>query len=205
MNDKLVALTFDDGPSNVTENVLDVLENKKIVGTFFLIGNQITENMIDTLKRELSLGCEIANHSYTHSDMSIMDEQVIKDEISKTSALIKKYLNVEPKFFRPPYISLSDTMYASISLPFISGYGCEDWDSNVLADERIEKVLSQVKDGSIILLHDLENNHETVKALPVIIDKLRKDGYSFVTVSKLFEKKNVNPNVQNKIWSNVFE
>lgn len=205
MNDKLVALTFDDGPSNVTEDVLDVLENKKIVGTFFLIGNQITENMIDTLKRELSLGCEIANHSYTHSDMSIMDEQVIKDEISKTSALIKKYLNVEPKFFRPPYISLSDTMYASISLPFISGYGCEDWDSNVLADERIEKVLSQVKDGSIILLHDLENNHETVKALPVIIDKLRKDGYSFVTVSELFEKKNVNPNVQNKIWSNVFE
>lgn len=205
MNDKLVALTFDDGPSNVTENVLDVLENEKIVGTFFLIGNQITENMIDTLKRELSLGCEIANHSYTHSDMSIMDEQVIKDEISKTSALIKKYLNVEPKFFRPPYISLSDTMYASISLPFISGYGCEDWDSNVLADERIEKVLSQVKDGSIILLHDLENNHETVKALPVIIDKLRKDGYSFVTVSELFEKKNVNPNVQNKIWSNVFE
>lgn len=205
MNDKLVALTFDDGPSNVTENVLDVLENEKIVGTFFLIGNQITENMIDTLKRELSLGCEIANHSYTHSDMSIMDEQVIKDEISKTSALIKKYLNVEPKFFRPPYISLSDTMYASISLPFISGYGCEDWDSNVLADERIEKVLSQVKDGSIILLHDLENNHETVKALPVIIDKLRKDGYSFVTVSELFEKKNINPNVQNKIWSNVFE
>lgn len=205
MNDKLVALTFDDGPSNVTENVLDVLENEKIVGTFFLIGNQITENMIDTLKRELSLGCEIANHSYTHSDMSIMDEQVIKDEISKTSALIKKYLNVEPKFFRPPYISLSDTMYASISLPFISGYGCEDWDSNVLADERIEKVLSQVKDGSIILLHDLENNYETVKALPVIIDKLRKDGYSFVTVSELFEKKNVNPNVQNKIWSNVFE
>lgn len=205
MNDKLVALTFDDGPSNITENVLDVLENEKIVGTFFLIGNQITENMIDTLKRELSLGCEIANHSYTHSDMSIMDEQVIKDEISKTSALIKKYLNVEPKFFRPPYISLSDTMYASISLPFISGYGCEDWDSNVLADERIEKVLSQVKDGSIILLHDLENNHETVKALPVIIDKLRKDGYSFVTVSELFEKKNVNPNVQNKIWSNVFE
>ena len=205
MNDKLVALTFDDGPSNVTENVLDVLENEKIVGTFFLIGNQITENMIDTLKRELSLGCEIANHSYTHSDMSIMDEQVIKDEISKTSALIKKYLNVEPKFFRPPYISLSDTMYASISLPFISGYGCEDWDSNVLADERIEKVLSQVKDGSIILLHDLENNHETVKALPVIIDKLRKDGYSFVTVSGLFEKKNINPNVQNKIWSNVFE
>lgn len=205
MNDKLVALTFDDGPSNITENVLDVLENEKIVGTFFLIGNQITENMIDTLKRELSLGCEIANHSYTHSDMSIMDEQVIKDEISKTSALIKKYLNVEPKFFRPPYISLSDTMYASISLPFISGYGCEDWDSNVLADERIEKVLSQVKDGSIILLHDLENNHETVKALPVIIDKLRKDGYSFVTVSELFEKKNINPNVQNKIWSNVFE
>ena len=205
MNDKLVALTFDDGPSNVTENVLDVLENEKIVGTFFLIGNQITENMIDTLKRELSLGCEIANHSYTHSDMSIMDEQVIKDEISKASALIKKYLNVEPKFFRPPYISLSDTMYASISLSFISGYGCEDWDSNVLADERIEKVLSQVKDGSIILLHDLENNHETVKALPVIIDKLRKDGYSFVTVSELFEKKNINPNVKNKIWSNVFD
>lgn len=202
---KLVALTFDDGPSNITEKVLDILEQEKIVGTFFLIGNLITENARKTIQREISLGCEIANHSYTHSDMSGMDSETIKDEIAKTTALIKEFAGVEPKFFRPPYIALSDTMYNSIELPFICGMDSVDWNPETTAEERIQNVLTKVTDGALVLLHDLEDNIETLKALPVIIKSLKEKGYQFVTASQIFAEKNINPYVPHKMWSNVFD
>lgn len=202
---KLIALTFDDGPSNVTDSVLDILEKENIPGTFFLIGSNIKPEYKSTYDRQLRLGCEIANHSYTHSDMSTMDKETIKDEISKTTALIKQYYNVEPKFFRPPFISVSDTMYESIDLPFICGKGCEDWVPTVMAKERTKIILDNAKDGMIVLLHDLTDNHETVKALPNIINELKAQGYSFVTLSKLFEEKEINPNQYKKMWSYILE
>ncbi len=202
---KLVALTFDDGPSNITEKVLDILEQENIVGTFFLIGNLITEDVRKTVEREVSLGCEIANHSYTHSDMSNMDSETIKDEIAKTTALIKEYAGVEPKFFRPPFIALSDTMYDSIDLPFICGQDSVDWNPSTTAEERIQNVLSKVTDGALVLMHDLKDNIETLKALPVIIKSLKEEGYQFVTASQIFSEKEINPNVPHKMWSNVFD
>lgn len=204
-NRKLVALTFDDGPSNVTEKVLNILEEHHAIGTFFLIGNLITPDKYHLMKRQIAMGCEIANHSFTHSDMSTMTSEVIKDEISKTTALIKDVVSVEPKFFRPPYISLSDTMYSSIELPFICGVDSVDWDPKVTADERYQNVLNKVTDGAIVLMHDLENNDATIEALPRIIESLREKGYEFVTTSQLFAEKNVNPHVAHKLWSNVLE
>lgn len=202
---KLVALTFDDGPSNVTEQVLDILEEKKVVGSFFLIGNLITPDKKETMKRQLSLGCEIANHSYTHSHMDTLDADTIRDEIAHTTELIEEYTGTTPRFFRPPFIDLSDTMYDNIDLPFICGVDSRDWDPTTTAEDRIHNVLTQVTDGTIVLMHDLHNNSETVKALPVIIDTLAEQGYSFVTVSQIFEQKNINPHVSHKLWSNVFE
>lgn len=202
---KLVALTFDDGPSNVTERVLDILEEHQAIGTFYLIGNQITPDTHAILKRQISMGCEIANHSFTHSDMSTMSAEVIKDEIAKTTALIKEVIAQEPKFFRPPYIALSDTMYDSIDLPFICGVDSVDWNPNVTANERYQNVLNKVTDGAIVLMHDLENNYATLEALPHIIETLRENGYTFVTTSQLFEQKDINPHISHKLWSNVLE
>lgn len=202
---KLVALTFDDGPSVITNDVLDILEERQVVATFFLIGNQVNETTKPIMKRQLEMGCEIANHSLTHSDMSVMDAATIKDEIAKTSEKIKELVDIDVKFFRPPYIALSDTMYESIELPFICGLGCRDWEADATVEERVETVLSQVKDGTIVLLHDFEGNVNTVKALPEIIEGLKAQGYEFVTVSELFAEKGVNPKVSHKIWTDVLE
>lgn len=204
-NQKLVAFTFDDGPSDLTPEVLDILEENGIVATFFLIGNLISDDKVPIMKRQLQMGCELANHSFTHSDMSTMSPEVIKDEIDKTTRLIKEKVGYDVKFFRPPYIALSDTMYDTIEFPFIQGLGCKDWEPDVSAEERLSIVLNEVKDGTMVLLHDFQGNVNTAKALPAMIHGLKEQGYSFVTVSELFHKKNINPNQKHKIWTNVME
>lgn len=205
MSTKLVALTFDDGPSNITERFLDVLEEKGIVGTFFLIGDLITPEKAPIMKRQIAMGCEIANHSLTHSDMSKMDAETIRAEIAETTRRIEEFAGVTPRFFRPPFISLSDTMYESIDLPFICGEDSRDWDPSTSTEDRIERVLKGVKDGTLVLMHDLKDNEKTLAALPAIIDGLRAEGYEFVTASEIFARKGIDPHVAHKMWSNVFD
>lgn len=200
---KLVALTFDDGPNlDITPQILDILEEKGVVASFFLIGMYITEDTKPVMERQLELGCEIANHSWSHNSMSAFTAEQNKEEIQKTSDLIQEMVGVTPKFFRPPYISTSATMYEAIDLPFINGINCEDWTATVTPEQRVERILNNVKDGDIVLLHDFNGNKNTVEALPDMIDGLIADGYALVTVSKLFELKGVDPNVENKLWTN---
>lgn len=202
-NKKLVALTFDDGPSNITEQVLDILEAEGIVGSFFLIGQQITPETKPILERELALGCEICNHSFTHSVMSEMTAEVIRDEVAKTSDIIRDMVGIETKFFRPPYIAVNDTMYSNINMPFICGEDSRDWDNSTSAQDRIDRVLANVTDGTLVLMHDMKDNQKTLDALPAIIKGLREKGYDFVTASQIFEKKGVDPNVPHKLWSHT--
>ena len=200
---KLVALTFDDGPNlDITPQILDILEEKEVVASFFLIGKYMTEDTKPVMERQLELGCEIANHSWNHNSMSAYTAEENIDEITRTSEVIEEMVGVTPKFFRPPFISISPTMYESIDLPFINGINCEDWSATVTAEQRVEKILSNVKDGDIVLLHDFSGNKNTVDALGDIIDGLIADGYALVTVSKLFELKGVDPNQENKLWTN---
>lgn len=190
--EKLIALTFDDGPNtNTTLEVLDILEKYGVTASFFLIGDYITEETIPVIEREISLGCEINNHSMTHSFMNQMDAEIIREEISKTSQKITSITGKRPKFFRPPYIAVNELMYDVIDMPFICGQGVEDWVEEVSAQDRASRVLQQTVDGSIILLHDMEGNDNTVKALDVIIPELQKRGFSFVTVGALFAAKQV--------------
>ena len=191
---KLVALTFDDGPTiGITHDVLDVLEENNASASFFLIGQQITDDTRYLIKRAYDMGCSIENHSRTHSMMTQLTEQEIENEISYTTELIEDITGEKPEFFRPPYIAVNDTMFENIDLPFIAGFGAEDWKDSVSAEERAEKVLAQMQNGCIILLHDMEGNSRTVEALDLIIPALLKDGYEFVTVSGLFEKTGVVP------------
>lgn len=201
---KLVALTFDDGPNlDTTPLVLDKLEKYGVVATFFLIGEHITENTKPVMERELELGCEIANHSWSHKYMNEMTAEEVREEIEKNNNIIYEMVQTTPKFFRPPYIVTSPTMYETIDLPFICGINCSDWDLSVSSEQRAKTILQNVKDGDIVLLHDFSGNINTVNALDDIIQGLLDDGYALVTVSKLFELKGVDPNVKNKIWTNV--
>ena len=191
---KYIALSFDDGPNTTTESkMLDVLAKHKVPATFFVIGNNINEESAKNMKRALELGCEIGNHSLTHSMMSQMDEEQVKAEIEATSALIEEITGQQPKFFRPPYINVKPEMYDWIDLTFICGKGCEDWVADVGKEARRQGILDNAEPGAIYLLHDFEGNEATVEALDEAIPVLKEQGYVFVTVAQLFEKLKCTP------------
>lgn len=191
---KLAALTFDDGPTvGITDRVLDILQENGIVASFFLIGQQITEETEYLVKRAHDMGCSVENHSRTHRSMPTLSEQEIMEEITETSDRIEKITGERPEFFRPPYIAYNQKMFELIDLGFICGYGCEDWVPSVTAQERIDRVLQDAKPGYIILLHDMRDNENTIEAIRTIIPELKKRGYEFVTVRDLFRKSAVKP------------
>ena len=191
---KYLALSFDDGPNLTTESkMLDVLAKHKVPATFFVIGNNINEGSAANMKRALELGCEIGNHSLSHSMMSQMDEEQVKAEIEATSDMIETITGQRPKFFRPPYINVKPEMYDWIDLTFICGKGCEDWVATVGKEARREGILANAEPGAIYLLHDFEGNDATVEALDEAIPELKKQGYVFVTVAQLFELLKCNP------------
>ena len=191
---KYLALSFDDGPNLTTESkMLDVLAKHNVPATFFVIGNNINEESARNMKRALELGCEIGNHSLTHSMMSQMDEAQVKAEIEATSVLIEQISGQRPKFFRPPYINVKPEMYDWIDLTFICGKGCEDWVATVGKEARREGIIANAEPGAIYLLHDFDGNGATVEALDEAIPVLKEQGYVFVTVAQLFEKLQCTP------------
>ena len=204
---KLIALTFDDGPNDITTpKVLDILEEHKIPASFFVIGQFINDDTARQMKRAISLGCEIQNHSFTHSFMTQLTAEQIAEEVRKTDELIVKYTGTKPWLFRPPYINHNQSMHEVIGLTFINGVGCRDWEAGQSAQARYEELMPKVKDGDIILLHDFEGNGNTVEALKKIIPELKEQGYKFVTVSQLFEKKGITPSAHNGyIYTNVMQ
>lgn len=186
---KLIALTFDDGPNtDTTPHFLDRLERYGVRATFFVEGQFITEKTIPVMKRALSLGCLIENHAYTHTNMSDMGEEQIRKELLDTDGLVLLATGRVPKFFRPPYIGLSDTLFASVDKTFICGFNAEDWDPSIETEERAKRILAQAKHGGIILLHDMSGNMKTAEALDTLIPALLEQGYSFVTVEELFRE-----------------
>ena len=191
---KYLALSFDDGPNLTTESkMLDVLAKHDVPATFFVIGNNINEESARNIRRALELGCEIGNHSLTHSMMSQMDEAQVKAEIEATSGLIGQITGQRPKLFRPPYIDVKPEMYDWIDLTFICGKGCEDWVATVGKEARREGIIANAEPGAIYLLHDFDGNEATVEALDEAIPVLKEQGYVFVTVAQLFENLKCSP------------
>ena len=195
-----VALSFDDGPNNTTTpKMLDVLEAFDAPASFFVIGQYINDSTAGQMKRAVSMGCEIQNHSYTHSFMSELTPEEVKSEIERTDALIEKYVGVRPWLFRPPYINHNQSMHEVIGHTFICGLGCEDWVPERTAQMRYDDIMANVKNGDVILLHDFEGNDNTVEALRKLIPALREKGFTLVTVTQLFEKMGVKPEAHNGI------
>ena len=200
-----IALTFDDGPNTViTPQVLDILEEYGIVGTFFLIANNITPESAEMVRRAQKMGCDIENHSVTHGFMDKMTVEQIREEVAECTRQIVEITGRQPMFFRPPFISLSQEMFDNIDLTFICGSGCEDWVPTVSAEERARRTLENAKDGEIVLLHDMQWNMPTVEALKTIIPELKARGFTFHTVADLFRSCGVTP-VRNRLYSNVFQ
>lgn len=201
--DKVIALTFDDGPNTETTNeMLDVLEKHQVVASFFLIGNNIDDESAKSVKRAYDLGCEINNHSRSHGYMDKMTAEEIKEEFDFVDQKVLEITGEHTKFFRPPYIAVGEEMWENIDVPFISGIGCNDWDDKVTVERRVAVISKTVKDGCIILMHDAQGNHMTVEAVDQLIPMLKEQGYRFTTVSGLFEAKGIEPTTR-MIYTNV--
>lgn len=200
-----IAITFDDGPNaTTTMEILDLLEKYQVRASFFLIGTNINDESAKSVKRAYDLGCDIENHSKTHSYMDKMTADEIKDEVAYVNDKVKEITGTTPKFFRPPYIAVNNTMYDNIDMTFISGYGCNDWEDRVTAEYRAKYLEKKAADGVIFLLHDAEGNSKTVEALDKAIPILLEKGFQFATISELFELKGVEiSGTDTKIYSEL--
>lgn len=183
MGKKLIALTFDDGPNRgTTERLLDVLKEKEVQASFFVIGI-MSERAPDLAKRAKKEGHEVGNHTTYHKDLRFLSAGAIQQDVGVTNNLIKSATGEEPKILRPPYGSINETVRLSVGLPMIL-WNIDPRDWEVREVEHIySQVMAQAKDGGIILLHDVYD--ATVGATPKIIDSLRANGYEFVTVGEL--------------------
>lgn len=200
--DKLCALTFDDGPSSdpeLTPLVLDKLKAYGIVATFFLVGQNVNDSTGEVITRIVSGGHEIGNHSWSYDDMAQMRAGEIRKSVNDTTNAIQKYSGVTPVFFRAPNLSTSSAMFSTIDLPFASGVVAGDWPGGGgdTTEHIMEKLQDGIKDGMIILLHDVQPKpHPTPEALDTLIPRLKKEGYEFVTLSELFKRKGVVPDAK---------
>lgn len=205
MGEMRVALTFDDGPNTeITPQVLDILEENGVTASFFLIAEAITPASARVARRAFDMGCEIDNHSLTHSYMASMDPQEIRREIRVCSEKITEITGQPPRFFRPPYIDVSPALFDAVDLTFICGVGCEDWVPQVPTEERIARLLRTARDGNIILLHDMPGNIATVEAIRTVIPEFKAWGFRFVTCGQLFHEAGVTP-VRGRLYSNVWQ
>jgi len=183
-----VALTFDDGPSGrFTQRLLDGLEERQVSATFFLCGYRIAQYP-ELTKRIAEEGHEIGLHGYSHSNMAGMAPGELNRELEDTMALLPD--NADIHLLRPPGGQTTDTVAqaaAGRGVAIITwSVDPKDW---AVKDAKAvtEAVVSRVKDGDIILLHDMTDS--SVDAALAIIDKLEQQGYRFCTVSELAENK----------------
>ncbi|WP_375472709.1 polysaccharide deacetylase family protein [uncultured Nostoc sp.] len=187
---KVIALTFDDGPwPGSTAQVLDILKKNQIKGTFFLIGQNV-KNYPGLVKREIAEGHVIGNHTWHHW-YQFLNPQAAAYEIDHTADLIYQITGIKTNLFRPP----GGLMHNGVaSYARNSKYAIIRWSSDSVDYSRpavpklINNVFRKAKPGGIVLMHDGGGNRsKTVQALPEIIANFRKQGYRFVTIPELLE------------------
>lgn len=200
-NRKLVALTFDDGPSAYTDEILDLLKKYDIKATFFVL-KYSCEYYPDNLVRIAEEGHEIAIHGATHKSFADLSTEQINEEIASTIDYIKELGITPTELVRPPYGAINNEIIDSVNYPFIIwNIDTKDWKTK--DKEKIEKqILDNIKDGSIILMHNTESVYEsTSSALDEILPDLINE-YRFVTVSELFQDNDIQLE-KNKVYYNI--
>lgn len=184
----LMALTFDDGPSQYTNKLLDALKERNIHATFFVVGDRISE-FEDVIKREYDEGHEVANHTYSHVYLTNLSTSEALNQLEKTDDTINQLLGITTgtPVVRPPGGYINDSVAANLGKPVaLWSIDTLDWKSRD-ADAVEAQILNQACDGGIILLHDL---YETsVDGGIAAIDKLSKEGWEFCTFSELYRRK----------------
>lgn len=187
-NKKMVALTFDDGPSPYTPIVLNTLEKYDAVATFFVVGNRVPAYP-SYVKRAYNLGCEIGTHTYDHAWLNQLSAAGIKDEIKKGSDAIVRAIGVAPTLMRPPGGCINETVRKNVGLPMILwSVDTRDWETRS-TPTTITRVVDGAYDGAVILVHDLHES--TAIASKTFIPRLIKNGYQLVTISEMAELRGI--------------
>lgn len=197
-NDKLIAMTFDDGPySKTTNRILDTLEKNGGVATFFVVGYNLDGNE-ETLKRAFDMGCEIGNHTKDHKNLTKISSQERRNQIDTVNQRLKEITGKETKVFRAPggnYKNITD----EVGMPLIQwSIDTNDWrhkdasNKGRSAEQRTkelnqiaENVFEQAENGDIILMHDIYEF--TADLCEIVIPGLVSRGFKLVTVSEMFE------------------
>jgi peptidoglycan/xylan/chitin deacetylase (PgdA/CDA1 family) len=190
-----IAMTFDDGPSPAnTTRLLDILKQRNIKVTFFMIGPNVVAHP-EIARRALAEGHEIGNHSWTHPQLSKLSDQRVAEEITKTQEAIKNACGFTPTLLRPPYGAITKRQREWIEKQF--GLNVILWSVDPLDWKRpgasviTQRILSDAQSGAIILSHDI--HQQTVDAMPATLDALLAKGYKFVTVSQLIAMNHPKP------------
>lgn len=182
---KMIALTFDDGPNpTTTPQLLQTLRSYNVHATFFALGQQ-AKAYPSIIKQEAAQGNEVASHTWDHKDLTTLPQSAQVQEIMSAHNLINQLTGQNVTLFRPPYGSYNATTLAATPLTAINwSVDTNDWRYNSSAPV-IQNALADAHDGAIILMHDI--HPWSVAAVPTIIQQLKAQGYTFVTVSQLLE------------------
>lgn len=182
---KVIALTFDDGPGPYTAHLLDILDQYGAKATFFLIGSKVS-GQASVVRSIQARDHQLGNHSWSHPELPKLSVDQIAGEIDRTNEAIRQATGVKPSILRPPYGAVNGVVLEQLRLRNMSSIlwsvDTRDW-----ADRNSEIVCSRAvagaRNGAVILMHDI---HQTsVNAVPCILDSLKQQGYSFVTVQNL--------------------
>lgn len=189
---KLVALTFDDGPyTENTEKMLEVLKENDAHATFFFISNKINEQTYDICKKVYEYGSEIGNHSDDHCSYWELTKEQVEEKFIASQEKIKEASGVYPKVYRSPGCAKTKNIYDAIPIPQIGGYfGCPDWERDLCVEERVRCIREDTVNGRIILMHDVPLN---VDALKITLPELTAKGFKAVSVSELMTLRGYRP------------
>ena len=185
----MIAFTFDDGPYySVDIRILDTLQAYGGRATFFIVGSRV-DDYKDTLKRIRDSGSEIGNHTFNHKNLEKISPEEVASQIEMTNDAVEAVTGFRPKLVRVPYGAFKSQVPGLVSYPMIQwNIDTQDWSSKD-KDAIAASVLSQARDGSIVLMHDLYP--ATAEAFETVIPLLAAQGYQFVTVSEMYAAKGV--------------
>ncbi len=197
-DDRVVALTFDDGPTDAdAAAVLDALAERGVLATFYLNGREIVANP-DAMQRIIAEGHEIGNHTWSHRSMTFVTLDTVAEEVESTDTAIRAAGYKGPVTFRPPfgnklltlplYLARHDRLTVTWDVSSEDFSGAEQSSADI-----VDGIIATTRPGSIILLHPWFGRTASLEAIGEVIDRLAAEGYRFVTVSELLEGRRPGP------------
>ena len=198
----MIALTFDDGPHpQYTVQILNALKKYNGHATFFVVGNR-TQKYSGVIKQISKNGNQIGNHTYSHKQLTKLSESGIKNELKKTSDILQNIIQKKPSIIRPTYGSVNNRVKSCAGAPLILwSIDTLDWKTKSKTTT-VNKVVGKVKDGDIVLMHDLYKT--SAQAAEAIIQNLTAKGYKLVTIDELFAARGIK--LQNgQVYNNAYK